>query len=373
MRLTVMLRCAAVSVALCGTPVRADDNAWRDAMAEGAHAARRDDHAAAAVHYGKAVGAAEGFGPADARLAAALYGRGRARRAVHEYRLAEQDYLRVLAAVDTTPVPNVSHAEVLDALGDVYRMLGLYKASETYHTRALHLLEQTHGAVHPLVAQALSNNLASLYRVQGRFDEAEAAYVRAVAILEKSVAADDRRLGLAQIDLAEWHYERNRYAEAEALYRRGIPVVQKLLPPAHPRVLELLQDWGRVLQLQGRYAEAEATFRTMLRLAEQHHGKDHPLVAVALTNLAGVFAVQGREAEAKAARARAQELAELPFRSYPQVPALGAPVRKSAPVVYAPVASMPMPQPEPQVASASQTLRAPPPPTIRSLLFPRRR
>jgi hypothetical protein len=127
--------------------------------------------------------------------------------------------------------------------------------------------------------------------------------------------------------------------------------------------------------------QAQFDYR-VLTLAEQHHGKDHPLVAVALTSLAGVYAVQGREAEAQAARARAQELAELPFRTYPYAPTLGAPARRAAPLVLAPATAQPVSQsapqpvfqPEPQPAPTSQPLRAPTsPPTIRSLVFPRRR
>jgi hypothetical protein len=73
------------------------------------------------------------------------------------------------------------------------------------------MMEQTHGAAHPLLVKALSDNLASLYGAQGHFAEAEAAYLHAATFLEKSLAAGNRRLGLAQIDLAEWYCERNRY------------------------------------------------------------------------------------------------------------------------------------------------------------------
>lgn len=372
--LKALLLCAVVAAALCPPPAAADEGAWRNAISQGADAVAREDHAGAVVQFGHAVAAAQAFGPDDARLAESHYRLGHAHRALLDYPLAEQNFLRALVIVETTPVPNFSLADVLDALGDVHRMQGRHREAESVYMRALLWLEQAHGTTHPLVAQALSNNLASLYRVLGRFAEAEAAYVRAVAILEQSVPADDKRLGLARIDLAEWHYEHNRYAEAEALYRRGIPVVQKSLPPAHPRVLELLQDWGRVQQLQGHYAVAEATYNTMLRLTEQHHGKDHPLIAAALSNLAGVYAVQGREVEARAARARAQQVAELPFRTYPALPGLMPPVRKLSPFVLGP--AMPQPAPSEPASPAFTTQPQPPlrfPPAVRPELLQRRR
>lgn len=319
----LLSRALAISLVIFSAPLRADDAAWRGYMAAAAEATQREDRASAAAQFENAVKSAEPLGSNDERLGTALYGLGRAKRALHEYKPAEQSYLRALAIVETLPVTGVSRADVLDGLGDVYRMQGRYKDAEATYKRSIALLEQAHGSAHPLVAQALTNNLASLYRVQARFDETEVVYVRALAILEKSVPADDRRLGLALIDLAEWHYERSRYAEAEPLYRRGVPIVHKILPPAHPRALELMQDWGRVVQMQGRYAEAEAIYKKMQALAEKTYGKDHPLVAAAFTSLAGVYTVQGRHADAQAARGRALELAELPFRTFPYATNVG--------------------------------------------------
>jgi tetratricopeptide (TPR) repeat protein len=273
----------------------------------------------------------------DAAAAAAAHVEAaRAQRAAHEYGLAEKSYLAALAIVEPTPAEGVTLVTVLDGLADTYRMQGRHRLAEAAYLRSLSLLEAEHGPAHPLIAHALTHHLASLYRVQARFDEAEAAYARALAILEKTVAPDDSRLGLALIDLGEWHYERNRFAQAGPLYQRGIPIVQKLLAPGHPRVLELLQDHGRVMQLQGRYVEAEAIYKTMQALAEKHHGRDHPLAAAALGNLAGVYAVQGREAEAQAARERATEIADLPFRTYPYATGLGpqgVPVSKAPPLI----------------------------------------
>ena len=214
----------ALGVALSAAPLVtwaadvADGGAWRSLMTAANAAAQRDDHADAAIQFDHAVKAAETFGPNDARLANALYGLGRAHRALYDYALAEQSYARALVIVESTPVENVSRSDVLDGLGDVYRMQGRYQDAEAAFKRSLALLEAAYGDAHPLVARALTSHLASLYRVQGRFDEAAAAYVRALAILEKTVPMDDKRLGLALIDLGEWNYERQRYSAAEYSY-----------------------------------------------------------------------------------------------------------------------------------------------------------
>ena len=189
----------ALGVALSAAPLVtwaadvADGGAWRSLMTAANAAAQRDDHADAAIQFDHAVKAAETFGPNDARLANALYGLGRAHRALYDYALAEQSYARALVIVESTPVENVSRSDVLDGLGDVYRMQGRYQDAEAAFKRSLALLEAAYGDAHPLVARAL-------------------------AILEKTVPMDDKRLGLALIDLGEWNYERQRYSAAEYSY-----------------------------------------------------------------------------------------------------------------------------------------------------------
>ena len=311
---------------VCLSLAHADEFAWRNFMTAATDAAKRNDHAGAAANYDNAIKAASDFAPNDARLAAAHYGLGRAKRALHDTTAAEQNYLRALALLEQSPkIASTTFSDLYNALGDVYRVMGRYPQAEDYYKRELASLEKQYGATHPVVAQALSNNLASLYRAQGRRNEAEAAYLRALAMLEKSAPPGDERLGIALIDLAEWYQGQQQFAKAEPYYRRGIPILQKIFPPAHPRVLNLLQEWGQVRQLQGQYAEAESVFRLMLNLIEANFGEYHPNVAAALNNLVGVYEVQGRKAEADAARARMLELANTPFRGKPYVPYQGNP------------------------------------------------
>ena len=187
------LLCAALALSALA---HADEAVWRNFMAAATEAAKRSEHALAAASYENAVKAAEDFGSNDTRMAAALYGLGRAKRALHEYPAAGRSLLRALAILEAAPgPPQADHADVLNALGDLKRVEGSYTEAEVYYRRELALLEKLYGAVHPAVARALANNLASLYRAQGRNADAEAAYRRALAILEKSVPAGDERLG----------------------------------------------------------------------------------------------------------------------------------------------------------------------------------
>jgi tetratricopeptide (TPR) repeat protein len=321
---------AAILLGLClmatATLSHADESAWRNFMAAATDAAKRGDQSAAAANYENAVKAAAAFAGTDTRLAAALFGLGRAKRAQHDNAAAENSYLRALAILDASPkASDAARAEIYNALGDVSRVQGRYKPAEDYYQRELAQLAKLHGADSAAVATALSNNMASLYRAQGRHDEAEAAYLRALGILEKGVPSGDERLGIALIDLAEWFQGRQQYAKAEPYYRRGIPILQKVFPPAHPRILSLLQEWGQVRQLQGHYTDAEAVYRAMLALIETHRGADHPNAAVALNNLIGLYEAQGRLADADALRQRMLQIANTPYRGQPYVPYQGNP------------------------------------------------
>jgi tetratricopeptide (TPR) repeat protein len=310
-------------------PAHADEVAYRNFMSAAADAAGRGDHAAAAAMLQGAIKNAEALGADDPRLAAALYAMGRAQRGLHEYAPAEAAYQRALAILEKSgPDARRQLAATLNGLGEIRQLQGRLNDAESYFLRELALLEQIAGPDQPEIAQTLSNSLAAVYRAAGRYAEVEATYQRSLAILEKSVPPNDRRLGIALIDLAEWLYRMRRYAEAEGYYRRGIPILQAHFPPAHGRILYLIQDWGQINQLQGRYQEAEVVYRMLLAIVEKAFGPQHPSVAAALNNLVGLYQLQGRQADADALRRRMLQTDNTHYRGQPYVPDQGQPQRR---------------------------------------------
>jgi tetratricopeptide (TPR) repeat protein len=306
---------------LCGAPARADEAAFRNFMNAAGESSKHNDHAAAASMYEAAVRSAEALGAPDARLASALFGLGRAKRALHEYAPAEASLQRALgileAAGDAARDPL---SLVLHGLGDLYHVQGRLREAETFYRRELALLEQINGPEHPSLARVLSNSLATIYRAQRRDDETGAAYGRALAILQKALPPADVRIGLALIDLAEWYNKLENYAQAEGYYRSGIPILQTHFPPAHSRILYLLQDWGLVNQMLGRRSEAEAVYKMLLHIVEKAGGERHPSVGAALNNLVGLYETQGRQAEANALRRRMLDVGNTHFRGMPYRP-----------------------------------------------------
>ena len=307
----------------------ADEVAYRNFMTAAAASAQRGDHGAAAAMLEGAIKHAEPFGPHDLRLAAALYAMGRAKRGLHDFVAAEAAYQRALNILDNAGSgARQQTAAVLNGLGEIAQLQIRLADAESHYKRELVLLEQLSGPHHPAVAVALSNNLAAVYRAQGRNADVEAAYKRALAILEQSVPANDSRLGLTLIDLAEWCKETNKLAEAEGYFRRGIPIMQASFAPGQTRLLYLIQDWGQLNQLLGRYREAEPIYRMLLAMVEKQYGEQHPSVAVALNNLVGLFQMQGRHAEADALRQRMLALGNTQYRGRPYVPDQGLPPRR---------------------------------------------
>ena len=309
---------------VAGAAAGADEDRWRGDIAAAIAATQRGDTATSLTFYSAAAKKAEAFPVADLRLATTLYGLARAHRAQYSYTQAEASFQRSLALFEAAGEPGRERmVKVLSDLGELSRVQGHYTDAEMYYKREIALIETTAGPDHPMVAHALSNDLASVYRLQWRRDEVESVYKRALAILEKAVPSTDSRLGLALIDLAEWYQSQRRYAEAEPFYRRGIPILRQWFPPAHARVLLGIQDWGLVTQMQGRYRDAEAVYKTMLSIIEKNYGAQHPNVGLALNNLVGLYEIQGRQADADALRKRMLEVGNIPFRTKPRTPYQG--------------------------------------------------
>jgi tetratricopeptide (TPR) repeat protein len=290
-------------------------------MAIAEEASKRGDHAIAAKMYDMAATQTTAFGPDDLRMASTLLGSARSYHALQNYTLAETNYRRALAVLDTAG-GNVNGwlIGVAGGLADLYRMQGRHVEAEALYKRELTALEASFGPEHPTVAQSLTNNLGGLYRAQRRVGDVEALYKRSLSILEKATPENDARQGLALIDLADLYVEQQRYPEAEPYFRRGIPIVQKSLPTAHPRVVSLIQDWGMVMQMQARYRDAEVIYKALLSLVEKTYGAQHANVATVLNSLVNLYEVQGRLADADVIRERMIAFINTPFRGQPQAP-----------------------------------------------------
>ena len=81
------------------------------------------------------------------------------------------------------------YAVQLNALADLYRVMGQYVKAEPLYERSLKILEKQQGPDHPDVATIFSN-LAALYEAMGQYVKAEPLHERSLKILEKQLGPD---------------------------------------------------------------------------------------------------------------------------------------------------------------------------------------
>jgi serine/threonine-protein kinase len=224
---------------------------------------------------------------------------GRARgEEVTAREILEQGAARIDAELTGQPL---TQATLKDAVGRVYRNLGLFEEAKPLLEAALRLREAELGPDHPETAVS-REHLGLVLRNLGDGERAERLLRRAVETLERHRGDDGGELALAQglHNLASLLAEGGRYDEAEALFRRALAIKRRLPEAAGAAGLAAsLNGYATLLATRGRLDEAEALYREALLARRAAHGPVHPEVSSALNNLANVLAERGSRDEAQ--------------------------------------------------------------------------
>ena len=253
-------------------------------------------------------------------------------------------------------------ADLMDAIGTVYRSLGLYAESRALLEQVLTTRRTLYGSNHVQVARSKSN-LAQVMGLQAEFEEAKQLYEEAIRTLRASPDADEGDValsvfGLAVVHTLEGDFEaadsrlrqaielqrggtnarsldlarsldelgmnlayQGQYEEAEPLVREALAIRRDLIPSGiHPDLEESLNNLGVFLYQRDGYEEAEQLFREALSMKLQLVDEGHPDVATVMNNLAMTLHDRGlyEEAEAYYAQALAIRVTSL-GESHPAV------------------------------------------------------
>ena len=177
--------------------------------------------------------------------------------------------------------------ELLDAVGEAYRQLGVYDRAGTLFARSLQIAR----AESPRQPLLLARALRSHGRVRGDLGEyaaAESDLRDALARYRAAFGADHGEVATTLGDLGRLLDLRGEFAGAETIYREALAMHRKLYGERHLRVAENLGDLGMILRRQGDYAGAEPLLSESLSLRRQLLPAQHPDIAYALTDLAQV-------------------------------------------------------------------------------------
>lgn len=197
-------------------------------------------------------------------------------------------------------------ADILNALGIIYREQGRYSEAEVLYQKSLRIHQQELGDDHPDLA-VYFNNLAYLYYRQGRYDEAEHLYQKSLACLQNQ-SENAQLLATTLHNLAELYYLQGRYSEAEPLGLRSLEIRQQQLGNNHPDVATSFNNLAQLYTLQQQYRKAERLGLRSLEIRQQQLGDNHPHVAMSLYTLANLYIYQERYSEAEPLCLRSVEI-----------------------------------------------------------------
>jgi tetratricopeptide (TPR) repeat protein/predicted Ser/Thr protein kinase len=182
--------------------------------------------------------------------------------------------------------------ELLDAVGEAYRQLGVYDRAEVLFERSLQIARdessRRESSQHRLL---LARALRSQGRVRGDLGEyaaGEADLRDALARYRTALGANHAEVATTLGDLARLLDLRGEFAGAEAGHREALAMHRRLHGERDLRVAESLGDLGMILRRQADYAGAEPLLSQSLTLRRQLLPAQHPEIAYALTDLAQV-------------------------------------------------------------------------------------
>ena len=201
-----------------------------------------------------------------------------------------------------------TRAALFDAVGGVYRNLGLEQEARTLLKKALDLRREIHGEDHPRVAESL-HNLALIEDPE----KAEPLMRRAVAIQRRVLPQGHRDLARGLNNLAMLLRKEGKLTEAETLARESLAVKKVLFGPEHPEVTAPLNTLATILRDLGKLDESEAFYRECLELRRRSEDPVSPRLANVLNNLAEVLLERG---EAGAARPMYEEALDIRRQLY---------------------------------------------------------
>ncbi|NET57820.1 MAG: tetratricopeptide repeat protein [Symploca sp. SIO2E6] len=228
------------------------------------------------------------------------------RRAM-ELRLKFLDKLRQNLELELTPSDGL-HSQIhitalhiaasLNNLAALYVLQGRYNEAEYFYEKALQMLRQSVGEIHPHIATGLSN-LADLYRIQKRYSEAELRYQQSLQMRRQLFNEMHPDIATSLNHLALLYGDQERYSEAELLHQQALQLRQKIFGENHRVIADSFKNLAALYAYWKRYSEAEFLFLQALRMCQQILGRKHPDTIHTRVSLAGLYLTTTRYSEAE--------------------------------------------------------------------------
>jgi tetratricopeptide (TPR) repeat protein len=189
-------------------------------------------------------------------------------------------------------------ASLRQALADLYRTIGLYRAASPLQHDALSIRLRLLGEGHPLTLESM-DSLGVLLQKEGKPEEA-LPYAEAALAGFRRVLGDDHPSTLRAINnMGTLLQAKGMFAAAEPYYREALDRRAHVLGYGHRDTLSSLANMGFVLVDLGRPAEAERYYREALKRRRETLGDDHRDTIISINNLGYLLQSRGDLAAAE--------------------------------------------------------------------------
>jgi eukaryotic-like serine/threonine-protein kinase len=195
-------------------------------------------------------------------------------------------------------------ARLMQAMGDVYRGLGLLQKAEVLLRRNVELRRQL-GAPHDAEGLKSLNSLGAVLSAEGKYSEAERCYREALEVRRVALGPDHPDTLKSLSNLNGLFYNQGRWSEAEAGFREVLSARERMLGSDHVLTLTAVSNLAATVQVQGRFGEAADLYRRSLEGLRRTVGADHPDALMAVYNLGSLAEAQERWTESEAYYAEA--------------------------------------------------------------------
>jgi serine/threonine protein kinase/tetratricopeptide (TPR) repeat protein len=231
--------------------------------------------------------------------------------------------------------PALTKATLLDAIGNVYRNLGIYDKSQSLLERGLAIRTDRLSPNHPDIATSLLH-LGQLHQHLADYEKAEPLLRRALAIRETHFGPAHLAVAEAKYQLGWLLHDMQNDKDAETLLREVVEIRTRKLGGKNPQTalarallvvvlvhmnkdVDALQNslvafdasdavkatlaFQRAVQnrRQHNYEESEKAYREMLAIFRRDLSDSHPAVVLVLADMAGMLREKGDMAGAESA------------------------------------------------------------------------
>ncbi len=232
------------------------EDAWKDLVTQGQHAAANKEYATAEPIFVKAVHEAERFGSDDWRVGATLESLGQVYVAEKKFGEAESAFNRALGIVGKGDGSDEKAANVNFDIANLMFAAGRLSEALIYGRKALTSYETSLGGTSVQTAAVLCL-IGNSLRTMKNFIDAEAPLKRCADIREADGGIDNAELAEALHSLALTYAGDGKYALAEPSFKLAEKIRESKLGLTSPLLAQTMEDHAALLRKLGRTNEAE--------------------------------------------------------------------------------------------------------------------